>query len=415
MNYLYLLKRTAEKYYTAARRFDDNKKLSYQYKVSDELKDEQYTDFLLSSDLIRYYKDDMPILVRINHCIIYGWVPYDDGAFLLGPTRFNTSFDMKYEFSSEDLPEISDINLIIPEYRGLMFIEDILLLANSYRSGDRHQPFFDENTICQANWPTSKQTDSMPILFRKIFDNIEEGFVHNPYNHEKRQVESITRGDVDQLEDILKERFPGRYGSLSEDPVRQEIYIGIVETTLASRAAIKGGLHPETAFYLSDITIQKLDKCHDTISAMNISLDMQRKYAMLVAEQKANNLSSENQSSNINISRCKDYVFSHLHDKITVREIANAIGLDENYLSSLFKNVEGVSLKDYIQNEKITLAKHMLTYSNYSYSEISTYLGFSSQSHFGKVFKHFTGYTPKSYRDNFAADDFINDTTLSFD
>lgn len=42
--------------------------------------------------------------------------------------------------------------------------------------------------------------------------------------------------------------------------------------------------------------------------------------------------------------------------------------------------------------------KYLLAYSPYSYIEIATYLGFSSQSHLGKVFKKYTGMTLRQYR-----------------
>ncbi|MBO6215767.1 MAG: AraC family transcriptional regulator [Lachnospiraceae bacterium] len=46
----------------------------------------------------------------------------------------------------------------------------------------------------------------------------------------------------------------------------------------------------------------------------------------------------------------------------------------------------------------------------YSYTKIATYLGFSSQSHFGKVFKSITGMTPRKYRETYMSEDFMNDT-----
>lgn len=44
-------------------------------------------------------------------------------------------------------------------------------------------------------------------------------------------------------------------------------------------------------------------------------------------------------------------------------------------------------------------AENMLKFSDYTYAEISSILAFSSQSHFARVFKQRTGYTPKQYRD----------------
>ena len=70
-----------------------------------------------------------------------------------------------------------------------------------------------------------------------------------------------------------------------------------------------------------------------------------------------------------------------------------------NYLNRLFKQSRNITVHDYILREKINLARNMLTYSEYTYSETGTYLGFSSQSHPGSAYKKFTGMTLKQYRD----------------
>ncbi len=62
--------------------------------------------------------------------------------------------------------------------------------------------------------------------------------------------------------------------------------------------------------------------------------------------------------TNPHINKCKDYVFSHLHGKITVQEIADELCLNANYLSELFKKCEHISLTKFIQKEKISLAKN---------------------------------------------------------
>ena len=96
-----------------------------------------------------------------------------------------------------------------------------------------------------------------------------------------------------------------------------------------------------------------------------------------------------------------------------MREIARAIGLEENYLSSLFKQCEGETLTSYIMRQKIKLAKNMLMYSAYSYIQIASYLGFASQSHFGQTFKKLTDMTPKAFREAYAREDFIRDAMFT--
>lgn len=88
-----------------------------------------------------------------------------------------------------------------------------------------------------------------------------------------------------------------------------------------------------------------------------------------------------------------------MHDRITVEDLALEADCNPNYLSQLFKQCEGVSISHYILQEKINRAKNLLIYSDYSYIEIATYLGFSSQSHLGTQFKKYTGYTLRQFRE----------------
>ena len=84
--------------------------------------------------------------------------------------------------------------------------------------------------------------------------------------------------------------------------------------------------------------------------------------------------------------------FRYLRFKIIGRRLSRP------YLSALFKKENGITLSDYIASEKVKEACHMLEYTDKSILEISTALGFSSQSHFTKVFKKIKGVTPKSIR-----------------
>ena len=68
------------------------------------------------------------------------------------------------------------------------------------------------------------------------------------------------------------------------------------------------------------------------------------------------------------------------------------------YLSERFKAESGESLTDYILREKTAEAKRLLDYTDKSLTSISSYLGFSSPSHFSRVFRKYTGHLPSEYR-----------------
>lgn len=85
--------------------------------------------------------------------------------------------------------------------------------------------------------------------------------------------------------------------------------------------------------------------------------------------------------------RAKDYVYKHLYGDIKIQQISDSIGINKDYLSSLFHKSEGITLQRYIKRGKIRQAEYMLKYSDYNISEIANYLAYSSQSHFSHSFK----------------------------
>lgn len=89
-----------------------------------------------------------------------------------------------------------------------------------------------------------------------------------------------------------------------------------------------------------------------------------------------------------------------MYNDITLSHISNFLGLSKKYLSTLFSKSMGITLTEYIQKQKIEEAKFLLTSTNYSIIAICEFLKFHDQSHFTKIFKKFTGLTPKKYKDS---------------
>ncbi len=78
--------------------------------------------------------------------------------------------------------------------------------------------------------------------------------------------------------------------------------------------------------------------------------------------------------------------------------IAEQIHMNPDYLSFLFHKESGQALSTYIMNERIELAKKLLTSSSLTIQSITEKCGFSNTSYFHKLFKRFTGMTPQQYR-----------------
>ena len=99
---------------------------------------------------------------------------------------------------------------------------------------------------------------------------------------------------------------------------------------------------------------------------------------------------------------CLNYIYAHIRDRVTIKDLAEYTSNSTSYISRLFKEELGISASDYIRQAKVERAKNMLKYSDYSLVEISNYLSFSSQSHFIQIFQKETGMSPRKYREAYA-------------
>jgi len=79
---------------------------------------------------------------------------------------------------------------------------------------------------------------------------------------------------------------------------------------------------------------------------------------------------------------------------------ADLLCITPRYLGRIIKEVTGKNAADWINEYVILEAKSLLrTRPEYSLLDITEYLGFPNQSFFGKLFKRYTGFTPKTYRE----------------
>ncbi len=237
----------------------------------------------------------------------------------------------------------------------------------------------------------------------RLYIQKNDGFTRTPLSDEFDRYAAIRSGDVEQVRKniaaIRIDFFSGK-GELSDDPVKNVRYHIIVAAALISRVCIQGGLDHNTAYTLSDIYIQRADKCESCSGLLDLLEEMQLDFAGRMKTLKKANVIS------LHIRKSIDYIYEHLHESLTISQLAGLAGLNPSYFSKLFTRETGVSVKQFITEAKLTTAENMLRYSEFSYLDISLSLGFSSQSAFISVFKKSRGITPKQYRERNYMDNF---------
>lgn len=222
--------------------------------------------------------------------------------------------------------------------------------------------------------------------------------LHNPYEQEQREQEAIRHGDIAALNRSISETYEGQIGRLAKDSLRHYKNVAVGNITLASRTAVEAGVSVEKSFTMADNFIQQIEEIDNVVEVEAFKREAQRLYAAAVAEEQKTEQSGY---KNPLVGEVKNYIFRHFHDSIQITDIAKHLNVNPDYLSHLFKKQENITIKRYILKEKIRRSRNLLQYSDYSIQEISFYLGFSSQSHFCKVFQEMTGETPGRYRKQF--------------
>lgn len=182
---------------------------------------------------------------------------------------------------------------------------------------------------------------------------------------------------------------------IANDALRQLKNTFIVTATLASRAAIKGGMDAEDALSLSDDYIRKCELMVGVEPIVNLQYHMVLDYTRRVERVRLGKNPSKL------LMQVTNYVQHNLSRPVDVDDLAKTLFISRSHLASRFKRETGMTLTDFILCEKVEEAKRLLRYSDKSLTLIADYLGFSSQSHFTRIFKKHSGKTPKEYRDNY--------------
>lgn len=162
--------------------------------------------------------------------------------------------------------------------------------------------------------------------------------------------------------------------------------------SLCVRAAIEGGLSPDTAYTIGDSYIQKMIKCTRITDLRNINHMMYDEFIQTVRH------IHQHPSYSKSIQSCIDYIEMHLTDDLSVQRLAQRTGYAEYYLTRKFREETNQSLKDFICSSRVRYAQLLLETTDLPISRIAQQLHFCSSGYFSSHFRKETGMTPKEYR-----------------
>lgn len=209
---------------------------------------------------------------------------------------------------------------------------------------------------------------------------------------EQKLLRLIEEGNLNYREEagqLITSHIPGNLGS--GDSLRHLKNLVLIFTGLCARAAIRGGVSPDICYALADRYIQGIENCHTMSEVVEINDAMQADFVGRVHRCNTGGLSPQ-------IQKCKDYIQIHIEEKLSLTNICAEIGYSKSWLSRKFKRETGMTVSDYIAQQKVERAKELLVSGNRHVQEIVDLLGFQSHSYFSNLFKKHTGVSPGEYR-----------------
>ncbi len=106
-----------------------------------------------------------------------------------------------------------------------------------------------------------------------------------------------------------------------------------------------------------------------------------------------------NDNSNGIVRKAKDYIDrNYMCDEISLRSVANTVGLSPNYFSALFKKEVGQNFSDYLTKIRILKSKDLLSCTSKLIYEVAYEVGFRDYRYFSQIFKKHTGQTPREFQ-----------------
>ncbi|MGM0873437.1 MAG: helix-turn-helix domain-containing protein [Bacillota bacterium] len=316
------------------------------------------------------------------------------GRVIVGPSKYAEVSEEIVKGLISDYQLYNEASIMISYHQSLPVLNRKKLISTSlllyYLIYNKQ---LDEADVLQKKNQLERNNIDQEKAELQISKRRQDVTFHHDTLYEKLLFTAVKEG---RKEDIIKHlNIPpevGELGVLSKKSyLRSQKNLTIAGITLATRSAIEGGLHPEVAFTLSDLFIQNIEDIND-VKDVNTFLEQ----ALCTFADRV--ILNNQQKYSSSITTCQNYIFKHLYEDITLSHLASLVNMNPSYLSVLFKKEVGISLSEYIQQARIEEAKNLLTLTEYPLSDICTWLNFTDQSYFTKIFKKFTGVTPKKFR-----------------
>lgn len=236
-----------------------------------------------------------------------------------------------------------------------------------------------------SHLPPLKEKPENPVLAIHILEE--------RYETERKLMQAVSLGQTHKVEQIINGLSSLAFEKRTDNPVRNIKNYLIVTNTLLRKAAEFGGVHP---FYIDGISSDfavRIEKVRTLSEATDMMSEIMHKYCALVKKHSMKNCS-------LPVQKVLMVIDSDLTADLSLHKLAEMFNINASYLSTLFKRETGKTLTDYVSHKRIEHAAFLLQSTSWQIQTVAQHCGIFDVNYFAKMFKKYTGKTPKEYREN---------------
>lgn len=320
----------------------------------------------------------------------------EDTLLVIGPfLALDITHEQILEIAEKFSVQPHDIKRFEGCYHHIPIIHDRLLLhtavnvfgevawgsGTAYEIIDVSEELTSPVTVLSADIVGTKDRD---VIFE--MQNME-----SRYAFENELIEMVARGQSSRAALMMQTFSASAIEQRSPNPLRNAKNYCIICNTLLRKAAEQGGVHPVYLDRISSDFARRNELLNDMESAKKLMGEMIYSYCRLVRKHSTKQYSSP-------IQKALAYIDADLSGDLSLHTLASIQGISNSYLSALFKKETGQTITDYVNQKRVKRASHLLGTTRLQIQTIAQHCGISDVNYFSKIFKKYTGMTPKEYR-----------------
>lgn len=157
--------------------------------------------------------------------------------------------------------------------------------------------------------------------------------------------------------------------------------------------------HPKISILIQEILNMPLDSFQSCIKLEWKLLEFSYYYIDFI-----NNVDIAQHFEELNPSKTKairntqSIIEENYNESLSIKELSRKVGLNTHYLKKYFKDITGMSIRQYFIKLRMEKAKELLICTRKPIAEICSEIGYNSQAHFTRTFKKAFDSCPQEFR-----------------